>query len=102
VVPIDPGPDELAFLERIASEFSVAVEAFLAKQQAVRQRNRLRTLFDITNALVSKLALTNYDWPGKIRELQNVLERSVILTSGTALQVAIPELFAKSPPVSLP
>jgi formate hydrogenlyase transcriptional activator len=55
VAPFDPGPDELAFLERIASEFSVAVEAFLSKQQAVRQRDRLRTLFDITNALVSKL-----------------------------------------------
>ena len=24
-------------------------------------------------------ALTNYDWPGNIRELQNVIERSVIL-----------------------
>ena len=32
-------------------------------------------------------ALTNYDWPGNIRELQNVLERSVILTNGSVLQV---------------
>jgi transcriptional regulator with PAS, ATPase and Fis domain len=32
-------------------------------------------------------ALTNYHWPGNIRELQNVLERSVILTGGRALQV---------------
>ena len=31
-------------------------------------------------------ALTNYDWPGNIRELQNVLERSVILTKGSALR----------------
>ena len=55
VTPIDPGPAEIAFLERVASEFAVAVEAFLAKQEAVRERDRLRTLFDITNALVSKL-----------------------------------------------
>ena len=55
VAPIDPGPAEIAFLERVASEFAVAVEAFLAKQEAVRERDRLRTLFDITNALVSKL-----------------------------------------------
>ena len=55
VAPLDPGPAEIAFLERVASEFAVAVESFLAKQQAVRQRDRLRTLFDITNALVSKL-----------------------------------------------
>ena len=56
VSPYEPSPDELAFLERVASEFAVAVESFLAKQEAVRERDRLRTLFDITNALVSKLS----------------------------------------------
>ena len=55
VAPLDPGQDELAFLERVASEFAVAVEAFLAKQAVVRERDRLRTVFDISNALVSKL-----------------------------------------------
>jgi formate hydrogenlyase transcriptional activator len=54
--PYEPSPAELAFLERVASEFAVAVESFLARQEAVRERDRLRTLFDITNALVSKLA----------------------------------------------
>ena len=53
--PFNPSPAELAFLERVASEFAVAVDAFLAKQEAVRERDRLRVLFDITNALVSKL-----------------------------------------------
>ena len=56
VAPLDPSPAELAFLERVASEFAVAVESFLARQEAVRERDRLRTLFDITNALVSKLS----------------------------------------------
>jgi formate hydrogenlyase transcriptional activator len=37
-------------------------------------------------------ALTRYDWPGNIRELQNVLERSVILTHGNTLQIAMPDL----------
>ena len=37
-------------------------------------------------------ALTRYDWPGNIRELQNVIERSVILTGGTTLHVAMPEV----------
>ena len=55
VAPLDPGPAEIAFLERVASEFAVAVESFLAKQSAVRERDRLRTLFDITGALASKL-----------------------------------------------
>ena len=56
VAPLHPSPAELAFLERVASEFAVAVESFLARQEAVRERDRLRTLFDITNALVSRLS----------------------------------------------
>ena len=54
--PYKPSDAELAFLERVASEFAVAVESFLAKQEAVREKDRLQTLFDITNALVSKLS----------------------------------------------
>jgi len=56
VAPYSPSPAELAFLERVSSEFAVAVQSFLAKQAAVRERDRLRTLFEITNALVSKLS----------------------------------------------
>ena len=56
MAPYEPSAAELAFLERVASEFAVAVESFLARQEAVRERDRLRTLFDITNALVSKLS----------------------------------------------
>jgi formate hydrogenlyase transcriptional activator len=56
VAPLDPSPAEMAFLERVASEFAVAVESFLARQAVIRERDRLRTLFDITNALVSKLS----------------------------------------------
>ena len=37
-------------------------------------------------------ALTRYDWPGNIRELQNVLERSVILTHGNTLQIAMSDV----------
>ena len=50
-----PNEAELAFLERVASEFAVAVELFLMRQTAERERDRLRVLFDITNVLVSKL-----------------------------------------------
>src|SRR5579871_2959364 len=55
VAPLNPSPAEIAFLERIASEFAVSVESYLSKQEAIRERDRLRTLFDITDALVSKL-----------------------------------------------
>jgi formate hydrogenlyase transcriptional activator len=37
-------------------------------------------------------ALANCYWPGNIRELENFIERSVILTHGSALQVPIGEL----------
>jgi transcriptional regulator with GAF, ATPase, and Fis domain len=52
----EPAPAELSFLERVASEFAVTVDSFLMQQTIVRQRDRLRVLFDITNALVSKLS----------------------------------------------
>ena len=39
-------------------------------------------------------ALTEYDWPGNIRELQNVIERAVILSSGKVLTVPTDELPA--------
>jgi DNA-binding NtrC family response regulator len=31
-------------------------------------------------------ALVRYDWPGNIRELQNVIERAVILSPGPVLK----------------
>jgi formate hydrogenlyase transcriptional activator len=43
-------------------------------------------------------ALTNYEWPGNIRELQNVIERSVILSPGRVLQIALPETAKSSFP----
>lgn len=40
-------------------------------------------------------ALIRWNWPGNIRELENFLERSVILTSGTVLQSPLTELQAQ-------
>jgi len=37
-------------------------------------------------------ALVRYPWPGNIRELQNVIERAVILSPGNALRVAMSDL----------
>jgi formate hydrogenlyase transcriptional activator len=37
-------------------------------------------------------ALTSYAWPGNIRELQNFIERSVIVTSGSVLQAPLASL----------
>jgi formate hydrogenlyase transcriptional activator len=37
-------------------------------------------------------AIVRYPWPGNIRELQNVIERAVILSSGKELKVPIADL----------
>jgi formate hydrogenlyase transcriptional activator len=37
-------------------------------------------------------ALENYDWPGNIRELQNFVERAVIMTTGAVLRPRLTEL----------
>jgi formate hydrogenlyase transcriptional activator len=37
-------------------------------------------------------ALVRYHWPGNIRELQNIIERAVILSAGMVLEVPIDEL----------
>jgi DNA-binding NtrC family response regulator len=47
-------------------------------------------------------ALTRYDWPGNIRELRNVVERSVILSHGPELDLALPEFNVESAPAALP
>jgi formate hydrogenlyase transcriptional activator len=39
-------------------------------------------------------ALCRYDWPGNIRELQNVIERAVILSPGPVLKVPLSDLKA--------
>jgi formate hydrogenlyase transcriptional activator len=39
-------------------------------------------------------ALTQYSWPGNIRQLQNLIERAVILSRGPALQVPLRDLLS--------
>jgi formate hydrogenlyase transcriptional activator len=46
-------------------------------------------------------ALIAYDWPGNIRELQNVIERSVVLSRGPDLYVALPDAAGRPEPVVL-
>jgi formate hydrogenlyase transcriptional activator len=41
-------------------------------------------------------ALIHYSWPGNIRELQNVIERAVILSKGNVLKVSLADLRSKS------
>jgi formate hydrogenlyase transcriptional activator len=64
----------------------------------VRQFN-LRTGRHIESIPTTTMnALQAWDWPGNIRELENLLERSVILSEGSVLRVPLSELRDQSYP----
>jgi formate hydrogenlyase transcriptional activator len=60
-------------------------------QQFARRMNR--TIETIPSQTMD--TLTSYDWPGNIRELQNLIERAVILSAGPVLEVPIAALNAR-------
>jgi formate hydrogenlyase transcriptional activator len=56
-------------------------------------RNMTRNIDTISAETMN--ALVSYPWPGNIRELQNVIERAVILSLGPALTVSLADLKSK-------
>ena len=47
--------------------------------------------------------MEQYDWPGNVRELENVIERAVVLATGTRIDVAlIPDAVRTSRPFQIP
>jgi formate hydrogenlyase transcriptional activator len=44
--------------------------------------------------------LQRWHWPGNVRELENLIERAVILSTGSTLQVPLPEVKLSPAPVS--
>lgn len=58
-----------------------------AQKYAQRMNKQIETIPTETMT-----ALSQYSWPGNIRELQNVVERAVILSCGSTLQVPLSEL----------
>ncbi|MCW5967605.1 MAG: sigma 54-interacting transcriptional regulator [Blastocatellales bacterium] len=54
-----------------------------------------RAIDSISQETVDRMV--NYHWPGNIRELQNLIERAVILSTGSVLSIS-PELIPLSPP----
>ena len=70
-------------------DIPLLVEFFV--QEFSRRMNR-----QIDTILASTMEqLTDYPWPGNIRELQNFIERAVILTTGSTLRAPLDDL--KSP-----
>src|SRR5207247_7990746 len=47
-------------------------------------------------------ALVRYPWLGNVRELQNIIERAVILSPGPSVQVPLNDLHPPHPPLSRP
>jgi formate hydrogenlyase transcriptional activator len=60
---------------------------FFAQKYAQRMKKPIERIPTETVA-----ALTRYSWPGNIRELQNLIERAVILSRGAVLEVPLGEL----------
>lgn len=60
---------------------------FFANRFAQQMRKKIETVSKETMA-----ALTSYAWPGNIRELQNLVERGVILSRGSTLEIPLTEL----------
>ena len=67
----------------------------LAKYFAEKSARRLgRPVPSISDAQMN--ALKGWDWPGNIRELQNVIERAVIVSTGSSLEVPLQDLQPKA------
>ena len=71
--------------ERV-SDIPVLVRHFVATHS-----RRMGKTIDIISDETMR-ALTRWSWPGNIRELENLLERAVILTKGSVLYVPLAEL----------
>ena len=81
VFPISAPP-----LRERKSDIPVLVRHFVA----AHSRRMGKTIETIPDATME--ALVEWKWPGNIRELENLLERAVILTRGTVLYVPLAEL----------
>jgi formate hydrogenlyase transcriptional activator len=79
-------PVEVPPLRERREDIPLLVRHFVA--QCARQMQR--TIDTIPSATLE--ALCRYPWPGNIRELQNCIERAVILSPGPVLQVPLDDL----------
>jgi len=78
-------PVEVPPLRMRRADIPVLVWHFIEQKQA-RLGRKIR---DVPQDAME--ALADYDWPGNVRELENVIERAMILSSGTTL--AVDEVF---------
>ena len=84
-------PIRIPPLRERAGDIPLLVRHYMNKY-AQRMNKRIETIPEEAMA-----ALCRYSWPGNIRELQNFIERAVILTPGSVLQIQINELQLSGP-----
>jgi formate hydrogenlyase transcriptional activator len=92
-------PIELPSLRERPEDIRLLVHHF-AMEYAARMQKPMRA---ISEEFIE--ALERHLWPGNIRELQNFIERSVILSTGAVLNGSLPQLTrdgSKSPELSAP
>jgi formate hydrogenlyase transcriptional activator len=68
----------------------------LVRHFALKHATRMNRKIDTIPADTMR-ALTQWHWPGNIRELENFIERAVILSRGSVLNVPISELVTTAP-----
>jgi len=81
IPPLRERPEDIPLLVR-----------YFAQKYAHRMEKQIES---IPAAAIRKL--TRWHWPGNIRELENFIERAVILTRGAALEVPLTELKTDLP-----
>jgi formate hydrogenlyase transcriptional activator len=69
-----------------------ALARYFTQKYAQRMKKRIETI-----STAAMTALTGYNWPGNVRELEHFIERAVILTQGTDLEVSLAELKSSAP-----
>jgi formate hydrogenlyase transcriptional activator len=79
-------PITLPPLRERTADVPLLVDHFVRTYAARHRRPITHVPDDVMTALIA------YHWPGNIRELQNFIERSVVLTKGAELQAPVAEL----------
>ena len=85
-------PINVPALRERSEDIPLLVNHF-AQRFARRMNRTIETIPAETMAV-----LTRYPWPGNIRELQNLIERAVILSHGPVLQVPLQDLDNRTSP----
>jgi formate hydrogenlyase transcriptional activator len=86
IPPLRERPEDIPLLVR-----------YFTQKYARRMEKHIET---IPAAAMKKL--TAWHWPGNIRELENFVERSVILTHGSTLELPVRELGGNGKAISMP